>query len=86
MNKISLIFFAAFALCACKGAAAQSVPGSDSIISSVNYVGVSVSDINRPAAFYADSANLQSVRSSLLEGNYASDAIAVSEDVAAEDL
>lgn len=84
MYKIILASFAFTTICVCNVVAAQSEQGSNTLIRGVNYVGVSVSDIDSAAAFYGSSANLQTVRSSVIEGNLALDGIAGRENVTAK--
>lgn len=84
MHKTFLASFAFSAMFLSEGLVAQSGQGSDTLIRGVNYVGVSVSDIDSAAAFYGNSANLQTVRSSVIEGNHALDEVAGRENVRAK--
>lgn len=84
MNKVILASFAFSVISACNVVTAQLEQGSDTLIRGINYVGVSVSDIDSAAAFYVSSANLQTVRSSVIQGNPALDGIAGRENVTAK--
>ena len=73
MLKASLVFLAALGLAACGGSPDPASVKADSIIRGVNYVGVSVSDLEQSAAFYGRPANLEIVDETVLSGNPALD-------------
>lgn len=82
MYKVALGFVVALMLSACGQASSPSADRNETVIRGVNYVGISVSDIERSSAFYG-AANLELVQEGMVSGNNAFDAIAGREGVTA---
>lgn len=76
MYKFVLGLIAMAAASACGGAPSPSEERTETIIRGVNFVGVSVTDLDRATAFYSDAANLERVQESVLADSTALDAIA----------
>ncbi|TQV67703.1 VOC family protein [Exilibacterium tricleocarpae] len=79
MRKIAIGLLAALSLGACTG----SPEPAETIFRGINYVGVSVSDLDRSSAFYGDVADLQHVEDSALSDVSVIDALAGREGIRA---
>lgn len=84
MHKTVLGFLATLSLVSPAAALAQVDQRTDNVIRGVNYIGVSVSDIERAVEYYSGATDLQLVEEGRLQGQAVFDQIAGREGVAAE--
>lgn len=84
MYKIALGLAAVLMVNACGEASSPSGERTETVIQGVNYVGVSVSDIERSTDFYSGAADLQLVQENAVNNSAALDAIAGRDGVSAD--
>lgn len=83
LRKFVLVFGAAFLLAACSDGGTEPIDRTKTIVRGVNYIGLSVSDLDQATAFYAETADLTVVEDGIIENSAAFDAAAGRESVTA---
>lgn len=76
MYKTTLVGLTLLLLGGCSSEGGGEIDRTNTIVRGINYVGISVSDLERATAFYAGAADLKSVETGALENSPAIDALA----------